>query len=356
MLTRAQIEEYIALVSSKMMCLKNEGDTEEKYPVSLIDIDCWEWPQGVGLYGLFGYYKQSGSAEVLQFLTNWFDTNIAKGGIEKNINTTAPMLTLAHLYEIDPKPEYGKMMEEWCAWIMSDKGLIRTGDGAFQHMITGDPNDGEILIDTLFMTLLFLTKAGRLLGRQDYLDQANYQVVCHITYLYEKQKRLFFHGWNFNEWHNYGKVFWGRGNSWYTVGILELLSFQEKIDPALRKHFEEVYRHQVEALLELQDPATGLWHTVLDDADSYIEVSASCAFLCGILKGVKLGILDKEKVMPCVEKGVQGAISFIGEDGAVGNVSYGTPIGHDKEFYKNIPICPMTYGQALMILLLQELL
>ena len=37
-----------------------------------------------------------------------------------------------------------------------------TGDGCFQHMITGNPNDSEILIDTLFMAVLFLARAGRL--------------------------------------------------------------------------------------------------------------------------------------------------------------------------------------------------
>lgn len=37
-------------------------------------------------------------------------------------------------------------------------------------------------------------------------------------------------------------------------------------------------------------------------------------------------------------------------DGTVLQVSYGTPIGLDEDFYKNIPCYPMTYGQAMMIL------
>lgn len=45
---------------------------------------------------------------------------------------------------------------------------------------------------------------------------------------------------------------------------------------------------------------------------------------------------------------------YIDEDGTVLQVSYGTPIGLDEEFYKNIPCYPMTYGQAMMILALQE--
>ena len=42
--------------------------------------------------------------------------------------------------------------------------------------------------------------------------------------------------------------------------------------------------------------------------------------------------------------------------GIVGDVSYGTPVGNDAQFYKDIPVCPMTYGQAMAILMLAEAL
>lgn len=41
-------------------------------------------------------------------------------------------------------------------------------------------------------------------------------------------------------------------------------------------------------------------------------------------------------------------------DGVVQGVSYGTSVGNNMQFYKYIPVCPMTYGQALTILLLTE--
>jgi unsaturated rhamnogalacturonyl hydrolase len=45
----------------------------------------------------------------------------------------------------------------------------------------------------------------------------------------------------------------------------------------------------------------------------------------------------------------------IDEHGVVQNVSYGTPMGKDsKDFYKQIPIRPMPYGQALAMLFLME--
>lgn len=347
-----QMEEKLNLVADCMMSLKNNG-MEEKFPISLIDIDCWEWPQGVGIFGLYRYYSVSGNRKILDFLIRWFDDRIEEGILERNVNTTAPMLTLTYLYEITGNPVYLTFIKDWSDWIMEDQKLIRTGDGCFQHMITGDPNDGEILIDTIFMTVLFLARAGVVLKRQEYIDEANYQIMQHIKYLLNKEEGLFYHGFNFNRNDNYGKVMWGRGNSWYTVAVLELLEMTE-IDAAVKRHFLTVYRNQAQALKRYSDQNNALWHTVIDDETSYIEISASAGFLCGIMHGVRMGVLPREEYDAMICKGLEHLLTYIEDDGTVRNVSYGTPIGESREFYREIPCCPMTYGQALVILALQE--
>ena len=351
---RETVNTLLDKVSTRMMELKNNG-MEEKFPVSLIDMDCWEWPQGVGLYGLYRNYAFTKDKGTLEFLTRWFDTHLAENDVsERNVNTTAPMLTLSYLYEITGKESYRKYMEDWVDWIM-EGGLIRTGDGCFQHMITGDANTGEILIDTLFMTVLFLGRAGRILGRPDCVQEADYQILNHIKYLLNREEGLFYHGWNFTENHNYGKVMWGRGNCWYTLGIMEYLQEAEPED-SLKRFYLSVYENQVKALKRYQDPKSGLWHTVLNNPETYVEISASAAFLAGIMKGIRNGYLAEETYLPVVQKGLKGILSYIGEDGTVQGVSYGTPIGWNEEFYQQIVCCPMTYGQALMLVLLQEVL
>ena len=126
MVEKQMIEKTLNLVSDKMMVLKNNG-MKEKYPVSLIDINCWEWPQGVGLFGLYRYYEMSRKQEVLTFLTEWYDRRMEEGIVEKNVNTTSPMLTLTYLYEITKKESYLSFIKEWADWIMEEMGLIRTG-------------------------------------------------------------------------------------------------------------------------------------------------------------------------------------------------------------------------------------
>ena len=345
------IEAKVQLVTNALKSLKGDNSFEEQFPIGLIDINLWEWPQGVGIYGLYKYYQLTKDKETLNFLTNWFDQRIAEGLPEKNVNTMAPLLTLMHLAEETGNPKYLEVCDEWSTWIMED--MIRTGDGALQHMITGDPNDGQILIDTLFMTVLFLAKAGTYFKRPDYIEEAKKQFLIHIKYLYDKETGLFYHGWDFNENHNYGSVRWGRGNGWYTCGLLEFLEIVE-LEKGIKEFLLDTWLSQVNALAKLQADS-GLWHTILDDPSSYEETSATAAFGFGIIKGVRKGYLDKQYLQIGL-KALHGVIEEIDENGVLQKVSYGTPVGMDDDFYKNIPISPMTYGQSLAILLLIEAL
>ena len=112
--------------------------------------------------------------------------------------------------------------------------------------------------------------------------------------------------------------------------------------------------NQVSALADCQ-AESGMWHTLLDDPDSYEEASATCGFAYGILRGVHAGILDA-KWESVARKALRPILSLISDEGVVEQVSYGTPMGRiSKDFYKTIPIQPMPYGQALAILFLIEI-
>ena len=60
--------------------------------------------------------------------------------------------------------------------------------------------------------------------------------------------------------------------SWFTLGILDYIDmFEGTMNAGLKTFIIDTYKAQVEKLKELQDPKTGLWHTVLPDPDSYVE-------------------------------------------------------------------------------------
>lgn len=92
------------------------------------------------------------------------------------------------------------------------------------------------------------------------------------------------------------------------------------------------------------DPEEGLWHTVINDSSSYIELSASAGFLCGMMKGIRKGVISKGRVWRYRTKALSHLLDYIDEKGVVKNVSYGTPIGENAEFHKNDMSVPMTCG------------
>ncbi len=125
--------------------------------------------------------------------------------------------------------------------------------------------------------------------------------------------------------------------------------------PAVRRVLTGFLQRQADCLTRLQDPS-GMWHTLLDDPTSYLEASATSGFAYGILRAVHRGLLDKGYEEAAL-RALPAVLGCIGEDGVVQQVSYGTPMGREsKDFYKQIELKPMPYGQAMAILLLIECL
>lgn len=56
------------------------------------------------------------------------------------------------------------------------------------------------------------------------------------------------------------------------------------------------------------------------------------------------------------EKAIRGVIANINQEGELVNVSFGTAMGRDLDYYRQIPLTSMPYGQAMAILCLSEYL
>jgi unsaturated rhamnogalacturonyl hydrolase len=165
---------------------------------------------------------------------------------------------------------------------------------------------------------------------------------------------LFNHGFDFTTRHSFGEIQWGRGNCWYTAGVVEYLDLLDDSYLGVKMFLIDTLRAQVEALRKYQHPG-GMWHTLIRYPDSYLEASATAGFAYGILKAVRRGYLPGE-FQDCGMRALQAIVERIGEDGTVSDVSYGTAISADLDAYRRVPLCPMTYGQALTLLVLAEAL
>jgi unsaturated rhamnogalacturonyl hydrolase len=310
----------------------------------------WEWTQGIGLYGIWQYYDQTGDPAMRDIVDSWFAARLVEG-TTKNVNTMAPFLTLAYRYEETRDRTLLPWLDSWAEWAM--RSMPRTPHGGMQHITLAEENHHQLWDDTLMMTVLPLAKIGLLLDRPHYVKEATFQFLTHVAYLMDRETGLWFHGWSFEGNHNFAKARWARGNSWLTMVIpdfLELVDLPES-DP-VRRFLIQVLDAQVAALAALQAD-TGLWHTLLDDPASYCEASATAGFAYGILKAVRKGYLDAEYA-PVAEKAVQGIVANVSDDGELQQVSFGTGMGSDLDFYREIPRTSMPYGQAMAILCLAE--
>lgn len=203
------------------------------------------------------------------------------------------------------------------------------------------------------MSVLPLAKIGVLLHRPAYVEEAKRQFILHIKYLTDNRTGLWYHGWTFLERHNFAEALWGRGNSWVTIAIPEFLSLlQLPANDHMRVFLCSALEQQVLALKKHQNE-NGLWHTLIDDPSSYLEVSASAGFAFGILKSVRMGYISKE-FKDIGQKALEAVINNVNEKGVVQNVSFGTPMGPTKDFYKAIKLTAMPYGQAMTLLCIVE--
>lgn len=314
----------------------------------------WEWTHGIGLYGMWHYYEQTGSPNVLEYIKEWYEVQIfgPDGSTSKNINTMAVFLTLAYLYEKTHDERFLPYLDSWAEWAMYD--LPKTKCGGFQHATYLTDNYQQLWDDTLMMTVVPLAKIGLLLNRPHYIEEAKKQMLLHVKYLSDASTGLWYHGYTFEGDHNFAEAFWARGNSWITIVIPEFIELLNlKPNDFLREFLVETLDRQVSKLIELQDSKSGLWHTLLDDETSYLESSATAGIAYGILKGIRRKYIDV-KYQPYAIKAIKGVISYIDDKGELLNTSFGTGMGDTLQFYKDIPLTSMPYGQAMAIMALVE--
>lgn len=348
-----QLQSQLALLVNGLTGLRHDGQFDEPNldgtAGDYISFDAWEWPQGVGLYGLVQLWRRRRDPALLNLLEGWYARALARPLPPLNINTTGPMLALSVLWRETRDERWENALQEWATRVMRD--APRTPEGGFQHDVSDKVNEGELWDDTLFMTALFLASYGQGAGRQDLVDEALHQFLVHARYLTDTETGLWFHGWTFKGRHNFARARWARGNAWVTACILDLLELAD-VPAAIRNFLIGVLRAQVQALLPLQT-TSGAWRTLLDDPTSYEETSATAGFAYGLLKAARLGIGDDDWAR-AGWRAIAAVRAQIAPDGTVGGVSYGTRMGHDLQFYRDIPIHPTAYGQALAILCLVE--
>jgi unsaturated rhamnogalacturonyl hydrolase len=356
---RADLERLLTLLAQNLIGIADDsGDffigTFDGHKCDIKSWHSWDWTQGVGLYGLVRIHERTGDPVMLARIRDWFAARSAEPAPPKTINTMAPLYAAAYLSERSRDEALSPLLLEWADWAMRD--LPRTDEGGFQHITINQPHVGQLWDDSLMMTVMPLAKIGLMFDRTDYLDEAVRQFVLHVKYLADRVSGLWFHGWSFPQRDHMSRALWARGNAWVTMVIPDFIELMgNRLDGGVAAFLRATLVRQAEALAACQR-GDGLWPTLLDDPDSYGEASATAGIGYGILKGVRLGLLDPD-LRETGERAVAAVVGLIDpETGSLDQVSFGTPIFDTLDEYRRVPITTMPYGQAMAMLALDEAL
>jgi len=166
------------------------------------------------------------------------------------------------------------------------------------------PNHGD-MSDSVFMDCPLLAAAARLTGDRRYL------VACrnHYEFMRKMCRRadgLYRHS-PLNE------AAWGRGNGFPALGLALVL---RELEAGSAEHtfFRDELRAHLAALLPFQD-ADGMWHQVIDHAESYAELSATCMIGVALHQGLREGWLDRATYGPVADRAWEAVKRRVGMDG-----------------------------------------
>lgn len=306
----------------------------------------WDWNIGVAFYGILQANLLFKSTDTILKLKEWIDSRIEHGIKKFCVNTTAPMSTLVYLNELYPNPKYEDLCTKFDNYLLNE--IPRISNDAMTHTTLRSENSGQVWVDTLFMSILYLSFRGAYLKNSLLKLEALNQTYNHFKVLFDESSGLFYHGWNdFNK--KFIGVKWGRGNAWITAATIDIL----KNIPENSKEKTEILAildRQLSSLEKLQDK-DGFWKTVLDDDSSYQETTVTAGVAYGVLKGIRLNMV-KPKYKKMAKRAVQVLLTKIDDEGFVQGGSSGTPIKENAEAYNQIPyaVTPFAHGLALMAL------
>ena len=269
----------------------------------------WNYEDGCLLMGCRWMYDASGDMFFRDYILNYLAQRVEEDGSIPTYNTDHDNLDDLNcgkmlFFALDETGEerYRKALEYHMKRLASHP---RCKCGSFWHK---DIYPWQIWLDGLYMAQpLYMEYETRFNGMENYNDILR-QFENVRKYLYSEEKGLYFHGFDearVQPWADKetgcSSNFWSRAYGWWLIALIDTI---EKANPQIyevRRRLEDLFREAINGLLPWRDPETGLIYQVIDKGGipgNYTEASGSVMAAAAILKGVRLGVLLKDKYLP----------------------------------------------------------
>ena len=263
----------------------------------------WNYIDGCMMNSLYSIYQQTGNKKYIDFIDKFVDYYVFDDGSIRgyeletyNLDNINEGRILFDLYRETGKEKYRKAADLLYEQI---KGQPRTGTGNFWHKKIY-PN--QVWLDGLYMAQVFYTRyESEFNNCKNYSDIVG-QFQSVYDNMYDKQKRLYYHGWDWSKeafWADkttgLSKSFWLRSVGWYTVGLVDAIGYFVGHED-LKAKLVAIFKETIEGLEQYIDKEGHMFYQVVDQIGregNYLETSGSAMIAYAMMKGARLGIIDK---------------------------------------------------------------
>lgn len=160
----------------------------------------------------------------------------------------------------------------------------------------------QMWLDGIFMGSTYMVQYASEFGAPEWFDVAVNQAVMAYDKTLDKESGLLMHAWDESRQQKWcdpetgrSRYPWSRATGWYLMALTDILEYLPDDHPG-RGDLLRRLQSTSEALLKVQDPATGLWFQVLNQGGregNYIEGSGSAMFTYVFARAAHRGYLDK---------------------------------------------------------------
>lgn len=262
----------------------------------------WNYIDGCMITALLCAGEITGEKKYTDFAESFIDYYVNEDGtilgysLEKyNLDDVNEGRVLFDLYKLTGKEKYKKAI-----FLQHEqlKAQPRTDTGNFWHKLIY-PN--QIWLDGLYMAQVFYVKFQKEFGGKDYSDTVN-QFKNVYKYMRNPEKGLYYHGCDRSKeafWADpetgCSKNFWLRAMGWFCVALADIIEIID--DDDAKKELSVIFSEAIEGISQYADPETGMYYQVIDCGGregNYLETSGSSMIAYAMMKGARLGVLDKK--------------------------------------------------------------
>ena len=261
----------------------------------------WNYIDGCMMTALLSMAEITGEREYFDFVEGFIDSYILDDG---TIRTYAPEKynlddinegrVLLPLYRATGKEKYRLAAQKLKHHLDTQP---RTIEGNFWHKAIY-PN--QVWLDGIYMAQVFYALYQKEFAGGDYSDILH-QIQNVRERMFDSEKKLYYHGYDASRaafWADpvtgCSKNFWLRSIGWFSVALADLL---EIVTGSERDALAAIFKELMAGIEQYADSDTGMYYQVPDQvgrAGNYLETSGSSMVAYAMLKGARLGILDKE--------------------------------------------------------------